>query len=201
MTDAAKAAPQDTEERRVWDLGVRVFHWALTLFVVASWLLGQFGPAIMTLHFQSGYVILGLLAFRLAWGFVGPRHARFSDFLAPPGAVLRYLGTVWRREPSYWPGHNPLGGWAVAAMLALLLAQALTGLFADPDDFINRGPLAAWVPQSWAFAAAGLHHALSDWVTAVIVLHVGAIVFYKVWKREDLVRPMITGRKRVKIKQ
>jgi len=187
-----------TREARVWDVGVRLFHWLLVAFVSASWLLGQFGPAIMTLHFQSGYVIIGLLAFRLIWGLAGPRPARFASFLAGPRAVWAYARTLPRRAPSFWPGHNPLGGWAVAAMLLLLAAQVATGLFADPEDFINQGPLAASVEPATRHWASAWHARLANALLALVILHVAAIAFYRFWKREDLVRPMLTGRKTVR---
>ena len=104
---------------RLWDPLLRGFHWSLAFFVTLSWCLGQFGPAKMTLHFWSGYVIAGLLVFRLIWGFVGPPAARFSHFLRGPGAIRDYASRIFLRQPSYWPGHNPLGALSVIAMLAV----------------------------------------------------------------------------------
>jgi len=181
---------------RVWDPALRAFHWALTGFVTASWVLGEFGPGIMTWHFYSGYAIGGLLLFRLLWGVIGPETARFASFLRGPGTVVAYVRTLGRREPSRWPGHNPLGGWAVAAMLLLLALQVVTGLFADPEDFINQGPLAPLVPRDWRLAASGYHKTGASLILGLVVLHVAAILFYRVWKKEDLVTPMITGRRR-----
>lgn len=180
---------------RVWDPAIRVFHWALAVFVCTSWALGEWGPSIMTWHFWSGYAIAGLLAFRLVWGVAGPATARFAQFLAGPVTVARYVATVPRRAPSRWHGHNPLGGWAVAVMLLLLIGQVTTGLVADPDDYINIGPLAHLVPEDVRFAAAAWHGRIATALLWVVILHVAAIAFYRVWKREDLVTPMITGRK------
>jgi cytochrome b len=188
----------ETARVRLWDPGVRLFHWALTAAFATSWLLGEFGPAIMTWHFWSGYVIAGLLAFRLVWGLAGPRPARFASFLYGPRRVARYAAGVWRRQPSRWPGHNPLGGWAVAAMLVLLAAQVATGLVADPEDYINVGPLAGYVSIETSRTALAWHHRLSSILLGLVALHVAAIVFYRVWKREDLIGPMIHGRKRVR---
>jgi cytochrome b len=182
---------------RVWDPALRIFHWALAAAFAASWILGEYGPDVMTLHFWSGYLVAGLLAFRLVWGVVGPAPARFATFVRRPAVVAAYLRTVMRRAPSGWPGHNPLGGWSVAALLAVLGAQVATGLVSDPDDFINVGPFAGDVPRWLSRAAVGWHEALSAAALALVALHVAAIAFYRVWKREDLVRPMIDGDKLV----
>jgi cytochrome b len=187
-----------TERLRIWDPGVRLFHWALAACVTAGWLLGEFGPAIMTWHFYVGYAVLALIACRLIWGLIGPREARFSAFLRGPGAVASYAATMGERRPSYWRGHNPLGGWAVAAMLLLLAVQAGTGLFADADDYLNVGPLAGWIEPRARLTAAAWHALLSKAVLGIVVLHVAAIAFYAIWKRENLVRPMIDGWKRVR---
>jgi cytochrome b len=196
--DAPKDGAPATERVRVWDPGVRLFHWALAACVTAGWLLGEFGPAIMTWHFYLGYAVLALLGFRLVWGFVGPPEARFTRFLRGPGTVARYLRTMGERRPSLWRGHNPLGGWSVAAILLLLAAQAGTGLFADADDYLNVGPLAGWIAPHARLTAAAWHSLLSNAVLGVVLVHLAAIAFYAVWKRENLVRPMIDGWKRVR---
>ncbi|MGF1660226.1 MAG: cytochrome b/b6 domain-containing protein [Rubrimonas sp.] len=197
MADGANPEA-DVERIRLWDPGVRAFHWALAALVTASWLLGEFGPAIMTMHFWSGYAICALLAFRLVWGVVGPRPARFAAFLAGPKTVLNYARTLPERAPSRWRGHNPLGGWAVAALLALLAAQVATGLVADPEDYINVGPLADMVSADMRRTATAWHHRIGSALLALVALHVAAVVFYKLWKREDLIRPMIDGWKTVR---
>jgi cytochrome b len=152
----------------------------------------------MTLHFWSGYVIAGLLVFRLIWGLIGPQPARFASFLRPPGEVLRYAVHVWRREPSHWHGHNPMGGWWVAACLIVLVLQVLTGLIADPEDFVNVGPWASYVSAGMNRWATAMHDTLSGVLLALVGLHIAAVVFYRLWKREDLVRPMIHGKKKVR---
>jgi cytochrome b len=187
-----------TERVRLWDPALRAFHWLLALCFAVSFLLGEFGPDVMTLHFWSGYAIAGLLAFRLVWGVVGPAPARFASFLRGPAAVRAYLAHVAERRPSHWRGHNPLGGWSVAALLLVLVAQVATGLVSDPQDFVNVGPFAGDVPSWIARAAPGAHEALSGLALAFVALHVGAILFHRFWKREDLVRPMIDGWKEVR---
>ncbi|SPF77407.1 putative Ni/Fe-hydrogenase 1 B-type cytochrome subunit [Aliiroseovarius pelagivivens] len=190
--------PESVERVKLWDTALRLFHWALVVCVVTGWMLGRFGPNIMTLHFYAGYVVIGLLAFRILWGFVGSRPARFSHFLFGPKKTLSYVATLPKRKPSYWPGHNPVGALSVFALLGVLILQVGTGLFIDADDFINTGPLVDWVSYDTARAAAGLHYRLSLLLLALIVLHLGAILFYRFWKRENLVKPMITGWKEVR---
>lgn len=192
----------DLVEVHLWDPALRVFHWLLAAAVIAAWSLGQFGEAMgitrMTLHFWCGYFIIALLGFRLIWGLIGPRPARFAHFLRGPGATLAYMGRLHRREPSHWPGHNPMGALAILAMLAALAAQIATGLIADPEDFINIGPLAGKVSGATSRKAVGWHVTGSWIILALVVLHVAMILFYRFWKREDLIRPMITGRKIVR---
>lgn len=183
---------------RLWDPLLRVYHWLLAFFVIAAWLLGKFGPNVMTLHFWCGYAVGGLLVFRLVWGFVGPPPARFFHFITGPGKVVTYLRGIFRREPSYWPGHNPLGALSVVAMLLVLAVQVGSGLISDPDDFINVGPLADEVSRATSTAAVGWHHLASTVMLILVILHVCTILYYRLWKREDLVRPMLTGWKLVR---
>lgn len=190
--------PGPLREVSLWDPLLRGFHWCLAFFVTATWCLGQFGPAKMTLHFWCGYVVTGLLLFRLVWGFIGPEPARFSHFLRGPGSIAEYLRGFMLREPSYWPGHNPLGAISVIAMLAVLLAQVTTGLISDPDDYINVGPLAGYVASGTRSKAVGLHEFGGTLILILVLMHVGMILFYRYWKHEDLVRPMVNGRKQVR---
>lgn len=183
---------------RVWDPALRVFHWTLAFLVIASWVLGQWGPGRMTLHFWSGYAITALLVFRLVWGFVGPPSARFASFIRGPRATITYVRSFHRREPSYWEGHNPMAAWSVIAMLVLLAVQVGTGLVSDPDDFINVGPLADKVSRSTSTAAVGWHHLGATLILILVAVHVATILYYRFWKREDLIRPMITGWKMVR---
>ncbi len=192
------AAASGPEKVKLWDPLLRGFHWLLAFFVVAAWCLGQFGPLIMTLHFWCGYMVIALLAFRLIWGFVGPPSARFSGFLHGPSATLGYMRGLSSREPSHWPGHNPLGGLSVIAMIAALVAQVSSGLIADPDDFVNVGPLASSVSRAASTKAVGWHHFGATVILILVLLHLAMILYYRLWKREDLVKPMITGWKDVR---
>ncbi|AGT07477.1 cytochrome b/b6 domain-containing protein [Paracoccus aminophilus] len=194
----AGPGPDERQKIRLWDPLLRGFHWLLAFFVIAAWCLGQFGPLKMTLHFWCGYVVIGLLAFRLIWGFLGPKPARFSTFLRGPGTVLTYARGFLAREPSHWPGHNPLGALSVIAMLAALIAQVTTGLISDPDDYINVGPLASYVSSATRSKAVGLHELGGSVILVLVLLHLAVILYYCFWKREDLVKPMLTGWKDVK---
>ncbi|WP_374303018.1 cytochrome b/b6 domain-containing protein [Paracoccus sp. (in: a-proteobacteria)] len=187
-----------TRRERIWDPALRAFHWALAALVVTNWLLGKFGPSDMTLHFWLGYAIIALLLFRLVWGLVGPAPARFARFLQGPRAVLAYAREMIRPQPSNWPGHSPVGALAVVAMLAVLVLQVTTGLFADPDDYVNVGPLASQVSSATSRDALRWHNRGADLILILVILHWAAILFYRLWKREDLVRPMITGWKWVR---
>ncbi|TCP61975.1 cytochrome b [Rhodovulum bhavnagarense] len=198
MTKSPSTDRSDLETVRVWDPLLRIFHWSLTLCVVAAWGLGQFGPDVMTLHFYFGYAVLGLLAFRVIWGFVGPEHARFANFAYGPFSILKYVFGMFRRKPSYWRGHNPLGGFFVFVLLAVLAVQAGSGLFVDPEDYINVGPLAKYVGSDSRLAALSLHDVMGWVVLGLVALHVAAIGFYNKWKGENLVTPMVTGRKTVR---
>lgn len=173
---------------RVWDLPTRLFHWLLVACLIGSFVTVKVGGLWMDYHMWCGYTMLGLIVFRLVWGFVGPQTARFSHFLRGPSAVLAYLGG--RTAPR--PGHNPLGAFSVVVMLLLLGYQAVTGLFAS-DDILSEGPLAGLVDRDLVATLTGLHH-LNEWPILILVgLHVLAIVWYRVAKKQKLAAAMITG--------
>ncbi|MDE1148083.1 MAG: cytochrome b/b6 domain-containing protein [Azospirillaceae bacterium] len=180
----------------VWDLPIRLFHWLLVADLAGLWWTATHDN--LELHFKLGYCALGLLLFRLIWGFVGSTQARFSQFLKGPGAVLRHVGHMAR--PGRLPlerGHNALGGWAVVALLLVLAAQVGTGLFAVDEDGIEEGPLAHRVSGAVSKLARRLHHLNFSIIQIVVLIHVVAVLFYLVVKRENLIRPMVTGWKRL----
>ena len=177
---------------RVWDAPTRLFHWAIVGLVSLSWLSESRGW--MELHFLSGYSIITLLLFRVAWGFLGSETARFAHFLKSPAAALRHLTRLRRREPDTAVGHNAAGGWMVVLMLALLALQAATGLCAN-DDGDTEGPLFKYVGKARSDWLSHIHAVNFKLIQLAVVAHVGAIIAYAVLKRHDLVRPMITGRK------
>lgn len=177
---------------RVWDAPTRLFHWAIVLLVGAAWLTQSRGW--MHWHFLCGYSILALLLFRLAWGIVGSDTSRFSRFLRSPLTALRHLALLHRREPDTEIGHNAAGGWMVLVMLVLLAVQAGTGLCAN-DDIMSQGPLSEWVGKDWSDRLSHIHSLNFTLIEIAVVLHVAAVAAYAVLKRQDLVRPMVTGRK------
>lgn len=187
---------RDDARKLVWDLPVRVFHWALVVCVAGSWITHELGTQWFEWHERLGYATLVLVCFRIAWGFVGPTHARFSSFLRGPAAVARYARGLGKRDGHTTAGHNPLGGLAVVAMLGLLLFQATTGLFAN-DEILSAGPLYGHVSDQTSDRLTGLHKKSFDLLLVLVGLHVAAVLFYLLWKRVDLVRPMFTGRKPV----
>jgi len=181
---------------RVWDLPVRLFHWALVILMAVSYVTGRAGGDWMKFHFWSGYAILTLILFRIAWGFVGSTTARFSNFVKGPAAIVTHLRELLGRTGPYDAGHNPMGGAMVVVLLFAVLAQAGTGLFsADTDTGLVTGPLATRIADAMVDKLTAFHH---YWVNVLLVLvaaHVAAVLVYLVWKRHNLVRAMITGAK------
>jgi cytochrome b len=171
----------------VWDLPLRIFHWGLALLVVAQVTTASIGGNAMQYHAWGGYAILALVAFRILWGFLGGTHARFSDFVRGPRAVLAYL----KGGPA-GAGHNPLGGWSVMAMLASLATQAVTGLFAS-DDIMMDGPLAKHVSGRTVEIATAIHDANGWLLVGLACLHVAAILFYLIVKKRNLTAAMVVG--------
>jgi cytochrome b len=177
--------------RLVWDLPLRATHWMLAVTVAGAWATHYAGTRWFAWHRCFGYSTLVLVAFRIVWGFVGTRHARFAAFVRGPGALIEYLRD---RPLRGTPGHNPLGALSVLAMLAALLFQATTGLFAN-DQVASAGPFYGWIAPATSNRITGLHEANSILVLALVALHVGAIAWYGRVAGRPLVRAMITGRK------
>jgi cytochrome b len=176
---------------RVWDLPLRLFHWTLALAVLGLVITGQIGGLWIEWHGRLGLLVLGLLIFRLVWGLVGSTHARFRQFLPTPGGLLAYLRGQWQGV-----GHNPLGALSVFALLGMLAAQAITGLFAN-DDIAFRGVLYPLIDKGLSDSLTGWHRLLVNPLLALVALHIAAILFYAHVKGENLVRPMLTGIKQV----
>jgi cytochrome b len=184
----------DLRLTRIWDLPTRLFHWCLVLLVAAAWGTAELGDNLMDYHKLAGYGILALVMFRLAWGICGSETSRFVGFVRGPKSALAYLQAVKSGQASSYPGHNPLGGWMVAALLALLFLQAGTGLFAN-DDIMTEGPLKHWVSDEASSLLTGIHETNFYVLLGLVAVHVSAILFYRFFKGEDLVRPMLTGNK------
>ncbi len=178
----------------VWDLPTRLFHWLLVVLVAVSFATGAIGGNAMRYHEWSGFGILNLLVFRIIWGFVGSRASRFNDFVKGPAVVWRYATALFRGDRERYMGHNPMGGWSVLALLLALVIQVATGLFAN-DDIITEGPLYLWVSKPVSDWLTHVHRLNRFLIVLLIVTHVSAVLFYLWGKRENLIKPMITGTK------
>lgn len=178
-------------EIKIWDLPTRLFHWCLVALFATSWASAEFDY--FTVHYYSGYGILTLVLFRLVWGVAGSDTSKLLSYVKSPFAVLRYMKSLRDRKPGNDIGHNPMGGYAVLAMLGVLTAQIGTGLFAQDIDFINSGPLSNLVSFELGNQASDLHHILFDILLIVVGVHLAAVAFHEGYKREGLVRAMITG--------
>lgn len=182
-----------TERTFIWDLPTRLFHWGLAVSVsvcLATGLSGSF--SLMDIHIWSGIVTLGLLIFRLMWGFIGNRYARFHTFLVSPGKLLRGSMQLLQGRLPPAPGHNPPGGWMIMLMLLALFLQTGTGLFAD-DDIWFSGPLAPLLEYDTRRWVTGLHHDGYKVIIGLVSIHILAIFWHEICRRHPLVRPMFTG--------
>ena len=162
----------------VWDLPTRLFHLLLAACVAGSFVSAKIGGNAMVWHGRFGLAVVGLLAFRLVWGFVGSTYARFIQFVRGPAAIVAYVRGQWHGE-----GHNPLGALSVLAMLGALLLQVSTGLFAN-DDIAFEGPLYALVGKEFSDRAVGIHRLVEPLIILLVVAHLAAIVFYVRFKKE-----------------
>jgi cytochrome b len=164
----------------VWDLPTRVFHWLLALSFAGAYLTAE-SERWRLVHVTLGYTLGGLLAFRVLWGLVGTRHARFASFVRGPAAVLRYLRSLASGQPEHHTGHNPAGALAIVALLVLGAVLVLTG-WSTYNDLGGE-----WLEE--------LHEGVANVMLAVVGLHVGAVLLSSWLHRENLVRAMLTGRK------
>ncbi len=159
---------------------MRVFHWSLATLFLAAYATGEDAAQV---HIAAGYAIAGLIALRIVWGFVGPRHARFSNFVRSPRAVLAYLRDVALFRAPRYLGHNPAGGAMIIGLLVMLLATGITGYMMTTDAFWG----AKWVEE--------VHEAFANLTVGLIVFHVLGVLFSSFLHGENLVKSMITGRK------
>lgn len=181
MTSANSAHPEDQRTTRVWDPFVRIFHWSL---VIAFALTFATGDDATWIHIRLGWFLAALLAFRLAWGCIGPRHARFTDYVYSPRIVLGHLRGMFAGRTDRYLGHSPAGGAMVVAMLVMLAVICVTGYMLTLD---------AWFGSEWL---EGLHESATIVMLAMIALHVVGVVISSLEHRENLIMAMITGRKR-----
>lgn len=179
---------------RVWDLPTRVFHLALIVLIALQFASGEFELFPMRWHYWFGYATLTLVVFRILWGLFGSQTSRFSDFVRGPVSVARYLRSLFKGEPAPRLGHNPLGGWSVLLILACLLVQTVTGLFSS-DDIMTDGPLVNLVTHDTVETMTWLHHLNENILLLLISLHVIAAIGYLLIRHDNLITPMISGRK------
>lgn len=195
-------APASTRapERPVWDVPTRLFHWALVALVVSAWASAEYSDKLadvtMRWHRWNGYALLVLLVWRLLWGLAGGPASRFGNFVAAPARALGYGLDLLRGRSRRFLGHNPLGGWMVIALLAVLAAQAVLGLFTMEHDELANGPLVNLVAEAWWKPIRRTHHfVFENILLPLVALHLAANAFYALVKREPLVRAMVTGSK------
>lgn len=178
---------------RLWSLPVRLFHWSVVLLVPAMWATYKAGK--MDLHIKLGLVLVFIVGFRIIWGFLGCQTARFTSFVKGPGAILAYLRSGRGHDGAPVVGHNPLGALSVLALLGLMAAQVTLGLFATDTDATYSGPLNYRVGSDLAEKLTDLHEVGFNLIVLMVVVHVGAVIYYTVVKKERLVPPMVTGKK------
>ena len=187
--------------KKVWDPVIRLWHWVLVLTVAISWIFGKYMSFDNVLwHFYLGYFAIGLVIFRLIWGLVGPHTVRFRNFFPTPPKIHSYAKNMFRRTPSGVVGHNPLGAVWIFVILIVLFLQAGSGLFIETDDFFESGPLYDYASNATVKTMEGIHYYCSNVLLGMVILHVSIVLFYLLWKKENLVKPMITGWKWTKDK-
>ena len=195
MAEGGEGRTEERGEARVWDRSTRIFHWVLVVLMVVCYLSGRNGR--FDIHIPAGQALLVLVVARVIWGFAGSGSSRFRSFVRPVREIAAYLPTLLRREPDGRAGHNPLGGLSVVAMLLLLIAQAGLGIFSVDVDGFNEGPLSFLVSYDAARNAAELHAIVVDLLLVLVGLHLAAVLFHFLYKRENLTRTMLTGRTRL----
>jgi cytochrome b len=180
---------------RVWDPLVRLFHWSLAASFTIAFVTED---DLLVVHVWAGYAIFGLILVRMIWGFVGPRHARWSDFVKEPGEIMAYLKDAIRFRASRHLGHNPAGGAMVVALLVSLAATGLTGLAVYGAQELSGPlvPMLSGLSEGWAHLLEDGHEILANLTLLLVVLHLAGVAFASLQHRENLVRAMITGLKR-----
>lgn len=178
-------------EIHVWDWPLRLFHWLLVLSVLGAYLTGTEGGDWTDWHARFGSAVMGLVVFRLIWGFIGNTHARFSSFFPTLPRLFAYIKGDW-----HGVGHNPVGALAVLALLSVLLILVGTGLFAN-DDIAFEGPLYSLIEKDFSDKLSGWHVRSVNVLVVLLGIHVAAIAFYQHVKKNDLIKPMLTGKKKL----
>jgi cytochrome b len=176
----------------VWDPFVRVFHWTLVIGFTIAYLTEE---DLLTVHVWAGYVVGALVMARVLWGFIGPDHARFSDFIYDPATTFSYVRDLVLLRGQRYLGHSPGGGYMVVALLVFITATVVTGLIVYGGDQ-QAGPLAGMVSEATGESMEEVHEVIANITLALVFLHIAAVVFASFAHRENLVRSMVTGYKR-----
>ena len=183
-----------SNKKLIWDLPLRASHWLLVITLLVLYITSELGTDYMQYHIYAGYLMIGLVTFRIIWGVLGTRHARFVNFLTTPSNIIDYIKNKQSVEPV---GHNPLGGLMVLFMLCILLLQAVSGLFVS-DDILYAGPYNGVYSTDLDKLMTQIHHIVFDLIIVAIALHIAAIIFYQRVKKQDLIKPMLSGKKEAK---
>lgn len=188
-TSPVPAGPALVSPVRVWDLPTRMVHWWLVIGVGFSWWTAETGR--LEWHRWSGYTLLAVVLFRVYWGFAGGSTARFSQFVRGPRAITAYLKGSWTATP----GHNPLGALSVLGLLGLMLLQIVLGLFAVDVDGIESGPLSLYVSFDTGRRCAEWHEWVFNALMVLILVHIIAVLYYMVFRRQNLLGAMVHGKR------
>lgn len=184
-------AVHEQETVAVWDPLIRIFHWSLVVFFFTDYITGD---ELENVHVYVGYAITALIAFRLIWGLVGSRHARFTDFVTGPGEVLRYLGGLFAGRAKHYFGHNPAGGMMIIMLLISLVVTVISGIALLATD--GQGPLAGTFVAAYSDdAMEEVHEVFANLTLVLVGLHIAGVVVSSYLHRENLVKAMLTGRK------
>lgn len=186
---------QYNEYTMVWDLALRIFHWLLVVSFTVAYAFTSEGES-LNLHLLMGYTVVGLLLFRLIWGFVGSKYARFRQFIFPASQLIQHVKGLLHGQGRPTTGHNPAGSAMVFSLLLLLLAIVLSGMMLDGIQ--RQGPLSAlmWdIPYTWEPLLQTIHGILADLTVAMVVLHVTGAIVESYLLGENLIVAMFTGRK------
>ena len=178
---------------RLWDLPTRLFHWAMVIGIGFSWFCAEIGGNWMVWHERSGIFLLALVVFRVVWGVIGSDTARFAQFLKSPRHALTHFSELRTKATAFHAGHNPLGAWMVVALVLAVLMQASTGLFAT-DDIMTEGPLIGLVTTDTAEVLTSIHHLTFNGILLLAAAHIAAVLFYRFYKRTNLIKAMVIGK-------
>lgn len=182
---------------RVWDLPTRLFHWTLAILILLQYGTADWHWLSMAWHVRFGYATLALILFRVAWGFAGSQTSRFAGFVRGPRRVFAYVRELLAGRKPLHIGHNPLGAWSVLAMLLCLVVQTVTGMFASNHRHTEFGPLAARVPDAWVQRLTTIHQINQNILLVLIGLHIAVVLMYLIAANDDLITPMLHGRKHI----